>query len=789
MRRTKIRAARSHTFRGADERSLEEDSEFLRENNEQAPSVNNTRLLRSSIHLGLFGSLALMAGTPLLLNGTLGSSVGFYLPMAIAFWGLLALESRGSVRLAGWGLCLLLFSAICFGVLFFGGIKHQTSVVFATVIVMAALNLGGRAALSFGVLSGVAVFVLVKVDQLGLTPTPLVPISPDGMLSSTLLNLGIVAFVMRRAVLELTAATNGLEVARKKQESYASRLQKLHHQTKERARFARKLSDIAEGVIHGDPDTWRPRTLENIQEMFRAVAVGLYETPSGSHAHLTARVGRDDWEGEHAWSRFKDYDFAQSTSPYIYSTREENPEALRGFPANIQTILIISIPGRSHTQGALIVMLDRCTEVGNGLAKDIQTMRSIVGSSIERSTAEQKMRIAQRMETVGRLAGSIAHDFNNLLTTIMGCSQLLIDHKYRDDDATELLHDISRAADHAALLTRQMLVLSRKQVVLVSPVDINQATQEFCRMADRMVGENIDVHLQSLNSPGYVLADPSNIEQILLNLTVNARDAMPEGGTINLSLERCSASDPRVASTDLTERDSFLLLTFSDTGSGMSPHVLSHLFEPFFTTKRSGTGLGLASAREAINAIGGEIQVTSEPNSGTTFTIIVPEEPIALKELTTRRNPAYSRGEGERILLVDDNDHVRKTLSRVLKDAGFSVSVAHSGLDAVRVLNKSETNFDLILTDIIMPTISGIDFANRIREGGDMTPILFMSGFADSSQKEVGIIGDFIAKPFTSSQLLTRIGLTLSNAASPHQRSSSVLPHPGQASSRSRPTP
>jgi signal transduction histidine kinase/CheY-like chemotaxis protein len=784
-----MRAARSHTFRGADEGGLEEDSEFLLKKNDPAPSANNTRLLRSSIHLGLFGSLALMAGTPLLVNGTLESSVGFYLPMSIAFWGLLALESRGYVRLAGWGLCLLLFSAICFGVLFFGGIKQQTSVVFATVIVMAALNLGGRAALSFGVLSGLAVFLLVKADQLGLTPTPLAPISHDGMLSSTLLNLGIVAFVMRRAVLELTAATNGLEAAKKRQESYAGRLRKLHHQTKERGRFARKLSDIAEGAVHGDLETWRPRTLKNIQEMFRAVAVGLYETPSGSHAHLTARVGRDDWKGEQAWGRFNDYDFAESTSPYVYSTREGNPEALRGFPANIQAILIISIPGRSHSQGALIVMLDRCTGVGNGLAKDIQTMRSIVGSSIERSTAEQKMRIAQRMETVGRLAGSIAHDFNNLLTTIMGCSQLLIDHKDRDDDSTELLHDISRAADHAALLTRQMLVLSRKQVVLASPVDINQATQEFCRMADRMVGENIDVHLQSLNSPGYVLADPSNIEQILLNLTVNARDAMSEGGTINLSLERCSASDSRVAITDLSERDSFLLLTFSDSGSGMSPHVLSHLFEPFFTTKRSGTGLGLASAREAINAIGGEIQVTSEPNAGTTFTIIVPEEPVALKERTNRKNPAYSKGKGERILLVDDNDHVRKTLSRVLKDAGFSISVAHCGLDAVRVLNKSEKNFDLILTDIVMPTISGIDFANRIREEGDMTPILFMSGFSESSQKEIGIIGDFIAKPFTSSQLITRIGLTLSNAASPHRPSASFLPHPGQASSRSRPTP
>jgi signal transduction histidine kinase/CheY-like chemotaxis protein len=521
--------------------------------------------------------------------------------------------------------------------------------------------------------------------------------------------------------------------------------------------------------------------------MFDAVAVGLYETPSGTDSHLTAWAGEAEWGNETAWEHFRNDCFAPSSEPFVYLTRSENSETFRDLPASTEAVVLISIPGRSHIQGTLIVILEKRIDPISGFAKNIQTIRSIIGSSIERSSAEQKMRVAQRMETVGRLAGTIAHDFNNLLTTIMGCSQLLAEDKDRDDDEHELLSDISRAADHAALLTRQLLVLSRKQVVLVSPVDINQASQGFCHMADRMVGEEITVEFQSLDTPAYVLADPSNIEQILLNLTVNARDAMPEGGRIRLSLDRCHASDKRLPSDKLSDRNGFIVLSFSDTGSGMSPHVLSHLFEPFFTTKRSGTGLGLASVQEIVNSLGGQIQVSSDPKSGTTFLIFIPEEEVIVKDSKNRTDvlaPLSSSGTGERVLLVDDNDHVRRTLSRVLNTAGFSVTVAHSGIDALRILEESETPFDLILTDIIMPALSGIDLASRLRERADPTPILFMSGFADSNQREIGMLGSFIAKPFTSCQLITRIGLILSGGASLAESGRSNVSHPGQAGPR-----
>ena len=750
----------------------------------QTPSLNRSALLRSSIHLCLFGSLTLMVTTPLLLKGVVLSSVGFYLPLCLIFSGLLALEGRGYDRFAGWALCLILFAAVCAGIFFFGGIQQQTAVAFVTVIIMAALNIGPTAALLFGALSGLAVLSLVEAGQMGLTPTALILFDREDLTFSILLNLGIVSLLMRRVVSQANTATEGLEIARKNHLINAASLKEIHRRTKERSRFARKISEVAEGVIHGEFDTWRPRTLRTVQGMFDATAVGLSETPSGADSHLTAWVGELEWGKESTWERFHDRIFEPDPEPFVYLSRSHDPEAFRNLPAGTDALFVISIPGRSHGQGKLIIVLKKPIEVSSSFSKDIQTLRSIIGSSIERSAAEQKMRIAQRMETVGRLAGTIAHDFNNLLTTIMGCSQLLAEDKDEDDTDHELLTDISRAADHAALLTRQLLVLSRKQVVLVSPVDINQAIQEFCRMADRMVGEKIQVDFQAREGATYVLADPSNIEQILLNLTVNARDAMPEGGRIRLSLERYRDFDKRRLSAGLPEERDFLLLKFSDTGSGMSPHVLSHLFEPFFTTKRSGTGLGLASVQEVVDALGGRIEVVSTPMSGTTFSIFIPEEHIDASNSRERTEPPVSTsssGAGERILLVDDNDHVRRTLSRVLATAGFSVSVAHSGLDALAVLERSETSFDLILTDIIMPAVSGIDLASRLRERGISTPILFMSGFADSNQREIGALGNFISKPFTACQILTRIGLILSSEEPDGDFSNFDTPRPGQA--------
>ena len=718
-------------------------------------------LLQSSIRLLLIGSLALLLGTPLLTHGTVKYSTAVYLPLSLFLYAILKLQDHGYKRLAGWSLCGGLFSAVVLGILFFGGVKAQSAVVFSTVIIMAALNIGGRAAIFFGLLSALAVVALIQADTMGITPTPLVPITPEAMLSSTLLNLGIVAVVMRKSVQQLKSAQAQLEESELRQDRYGHRLENLHAQTRERARFARAISDISESVIDSDFNEWRPRAMHTVRDAFDAISVGLYQTSTGSNPRLIDWSGEDNRSRRAACSALAQTECVPVGEAFSRLTREENADAFGDFEKEIEAALIVSIPGRAHSQAQLIVLLSGDLDTNQALAKDIQTLRSILGSSMERAAAEQKMRIAQRMETVGRLAGSIAHDFNNLLTTIMGCSQLLMDDGRKNENEVELLSDIVRAADHAALLTRKLLVLSRKQVVLVSPVDLGKATHDFCRMADRMVGENIEVEFNPPRDETYVLADPSNIEQILLNLTVNARDAMPGGGKIGISLGRCPASDPRLGDAPTDLRGNFVELNFTDTGSGMSEHVLEHLFEPFFTTKKSGTGLGLASVRKILEDLDGFIRVSSCPQAGTEFSIFFPEEKASAAENKQEIDLTDWSGNGESILLVDDNDHVRKTLRQVLKQAGYQVSLAHGGRGALLTIEKSTIKFDLILTDIIMPNISGIEFANTLRARGDKTPIVFMSGFADSTEAEVRGMGDFIAKPFTSTDLLARIRLSL----------------------------
>jgi signal transduction histidine kinase/CheY-like chemotaxis protein len=755
-----------------------------RNSDSQAPAStlpsSTQSLLRSSLRTLLFGSLTLLCITPFISDGTLGSSLGLYLPLSLIFFGLVKLEARGHVQFAAWALCLSLFFAICLGVLFFGGIEHHTAVVFSTVIILAALTIGGRAAIFFCLLCGTAIVALVKADQLGVTPTPLVPVSEHGMLSATLLNLGIVAFIMRRAVIELGLATQKLSMARNGLDTHTKSLHRLHGQIRERARVARKISEIAKNVVHGDSEEWRTKAIEGIRSLFDARAVGIFQAPSGSESHLAEWIGEEGWGEDSGWDTFQPFSSnVYLKDSYGYLTRKSDPNAFIGISEKVAALLIISIPGRSHSLGSAVVVLKDELETSSGLAKDLQTLGSILGSSMERSAAEQKMRIAQRMETVGRLAGSIAHDFNNLLTTIMGSSQLLLEENNQSKLDRDLLEDIGRAADHAALLTRKLLVLSRKQVVLLEPVDMNESTRNFAQMANRMVGEKIQVELSPLNSEAFVTADPSNIEQILLNLTVNARDAMPEGGKIKISLDRIQRSESPLPYDEASATENILALRFSDTGCGMSPHVLSHLFEPFFTTKRSGTGLGLASVQEALQDLNGSVRVESAPGRGTTFGIFIPEQVIAVRPSVDPVYRALSNPEGGRILLVDDNDHVRKTLTQVLKKAGYSVVVAHSGLEAKAIIESSPLSFDLLLTDIVMPKFSGIDLAARLREIGNLTPVLFMSGFADSSQKEVGILSDFISKPFTSFKLLNRIELLLASnrlRMSPNQPTAGPVP-------------
>ena len=387
----------------------------------------------------------------------------------------------------------------------------------------------------------------------------------------------------------------------------------------------------------------------------------------------------------------------------------------------------------------------------------------------ERRSLEQQLIQAQKMETIGRLAGGVAHDFNNLLTTITGYADLVIDDLPPQHSAREDLEELRKAADRAASLTRQLLTFARKQKIEPRVINLNQLITDMGKFTLRLVGEQIECHTRRAPDLCSVRADPGQIEQVLINLIVNARDAMPHGGqltieTANLTLDYASAhSQIGVAPGD------YVLLTVSDTGVGMATAVLDHLFEPFFTTKEKGrgTGLGLATCYGIIKKHGGAILPHSAPGQGTSMRVYLPQTSADAAPLDAPSLGGYPRGR-ERILLVEDEEPVRTLAARVLRNQGYSVTEASNGAEALAIADAAEVPFDLLLTDMMMPQLGGHALAARIVARYPRIKLLLISGYAaDSSLKDARDESEanFLHKPFAPAALARKVRDVLDGAA------------------------
>jgi PAS domain S-box-containing protein len=365
----------------------------------------------------------------------------------------------------------------------------------------------------------------------------------------------------------------------------------------------------------------------------------------------------------------------------------------------------------------------------------------------ERRKLEERYRQSQKMEAVGRLAGGVAHDFNNLLTVINGCAELLADQSGLADSARELAAEIRRAGEQAASLTKQLLAFGRRQIVAPTVLDLNDVVRDVEKMLRRLIGEHIELVVTVDPGPARVKADPGNLVQLLLNLAVNARDAMPQGGTLTL----------RTVVTD-----SAVVLSVSDTGVGMDAATRARIFEPFFTTKPAGegTGLGLATAHTIVEHAGGSIAVESEPGRGTTFRIELPlctDRPPAKGTGFMRRADVRPRGS---VLLVEDEDLVRSLAKRVLEGKGYRVFTAPCGPEALELFPTLPDRVDLVVTDVVMPGMGGREMAERLRERQPGLKILFMSGYTADEVLRQGIEAEavwFIQKPFTPDGLARKV--------------------------------
>jgi two-component system cell cycle sensor histidine kinase/response regulator CckA len=377
----------------------------------------------------------------------------------------------------------------------------------------------------------------------------------------------------------------------------------------------------------------------------------------------------------------------------------------------------------------------------------------------ERNRLEAQLRQSQKMDAVGQLAGGIAHDFNNLLTAIICHSELLASEPGLPPKIAAGIREIRNAGDLAAALTRQLLAFSRRQILQARVLDLNVLFAELQKLLRRLIGENIVLEIRPASHPAWVEADPGQIEQVVLNLVINARDAMPQGGRVTVSIEHVLSNAALPAASALST-GSVIKLSVCDTGKGMTPDVLAHIFEPFFTTKPigQGTGLGLSTVYGIVRQSQGHIEVKSTPGVGSTFDIFLPQvsEP-KLDEAADETPPPLTRS--KTILVVEDSEPVRKITAQTLRRHGYTVLIASSAAEAIRFCELRAPPVDLVLTDVVMPELSGIDLAKALALKQPGLRFLFMSGYMDDAIARSGLesSGRFLKKPFTAHALLRKI--------------------------------
>ncbi|HEX7078782.1 MAG TPA: PAS domain S-box protein [Candidatus Eisenbacteria bacterium] len=379
----------------------------------------------------------------------------------------------------------------------------------------------------------------------------------------------------------------------------------------------------------------------------------------------------------------------------------------------------------------------------------------------ERKRLEDQLRQAQKLESVGRLAGGVAHDFNNLLTVIIGFVGLGRQQFAPDHPVQRSMDEIGKAADRAAALTRQLLAFSRKEVIRAEALDLGQTIGGMSGMLRRLIGEDIRLHTEIGGGDMTVLADRGQIDQVVMNLAVNARDAMPQGGDLHIGVD--ADSGPRGASRAVH-------LSIRDTGCGMTEDVKRQIFEPFFTTKPvgEGTGLGLATVYGIVHQAGGTIDVESEPGMGTTFHIRLPLHARPAPAAAKGRVEEAAPGGGETVLVIEDEDAVRRLIVAVLQGAGYAVLEAAGALDAIGHASDSATPIDLILSDLVMPGLNGREVVERVEMLRPDVPKLYMSGYTNDAIVRRGIeTGDapFLQKPFSPAVLLRRVREILDGGA------------------------
>jgi PAS domain S-box-containing protein len=387
---------------------------------------------------------------------------------------------------------------------------------------------------------------------------------------------------------------------------------------------------------------------------------------------------------------------------------------------------------------------------------------SMVQDVTERVALEERLRQSQKMEAVGRLAGGVAHDFNNLLTVILGYSQILADGVPSGSRLADSTAQIKSAADRAAGITRQLLAFSRKQVLSPRIINLNEILLNLDSLLRRLIGEDIEVMTLPAEGLGSVKADPGQIEQVIMNLALNSRDAMPQGGKLTLETANANLDETYAHDRQLVEPGRYVMLTVSDTGHGMSAETQARIFEPFYTTKEvgKGTGLGLSMVYGIVKQSGGYIWVYSEPDRGSTFKIYLPRVDQPVESVGVEKPPNGVQRGTETILLVEDDPQLRQLSSSVLTHCGYKVLVAGSPEEGLAICKADPSDIRLLVTDVVMPRMNGRQLAEQILQIAPKLRVLYISGYTNNAIVHYGVLDPglwFLPKPFTLSALIVKV--------------------------------
>ncbi len=385
----------------------------------------------------------------------------------------------------------------------------------------------------------------------------------------------------------------------------------------------------------------------------------------------------------------------------------------------------------------------------------------IIHNITDRKKLEQQLLQAQKMEVIGQLAGGIAHDFNNILTAIIGYGTILLMEMNKDDPLKDDVNQILSAAQRAANLTQALLTFSRKHVIIPKPVNINETIKVLGRLLSKLIGEDIEFSVKTADTNMTVLADTTQIEQVLMNLITNARDAMPEGGSLIISTELAEFDREFITAHGYGKPGAYALISVADTGHGMDEHTKEKIFEPFFTTKEEGkgTGLGLAMVYGIVKQHEGYINVMSSPGNGTTFKIYLPLITLSAEEIKTAEYPSISRGI-ETILIAEDDLQVRELSKKVLGKFGYTVLEAGDGSDAIKIFNDHKDKIQLLILDVIMPKKNGKECYNEIKKIKPDIQAIFISGYSANMLYQKGLLEkgmELIFKPISPIELLRKV--------------------------------